>query len=71
MRLIKLELVFERSQNPNDTRMRSRVDIRHPLLYIQCLRHSCARTVQLGKRALSRGVLGRIGVIFCSSQGVF
>ena len=31
---------------------------------------NCARTVQLVKRASSRGVLGRIGAIFCSSQGV-
>ena len=44
--------------------MRCRVDIRHPLLYIYCLWHKSARTVQLFKGESSRGVLGRFGAFF-------
>ena len=44
--------------------MQCRVDILHPLLYIECLWHNRARTVQLVKRASSRGALGRIGAFF-------
>ena len=51
--------------------MRCRVDIRHPLLYIKCLWHNRAQTVQLVNGASSQGVLGRIGTFFVRVRALF
>ena len=67
------ELISE----PAVTRLRCRVDIRHPLLYIQCLWHDRARTGQLVIRASSQAFwvgsgrfLFESGRFFCPNQDV-
>merc|ERR1712105_461372 len=50
------------------TRMRRRVDIRHPLLYTWRLWHNRARTLQLVKRESRRGLLDKIGAFFVRAR---